>query len=275
MAVKSTKEIEKASTGQRIKHLREDILEMTQQEFARCFNGEFSRGALGNWERGEGVKLSNLRAIARRFGVDLNWLTTGAGEPPRHKFYYNETIKNPNTRYVNILDRDVTVGEVGSIRDSEAETETTLHKANAGFLQEVDITGNSRDYGLGERIIMGDLGFKVSADWILSTDFVEKEARVQRNDSVILSVIGDSMFPSYSSGDRVIIDLSQRELIQDSVYAITDGTIAPQIKRLQRIFKSDPARVRIISDNPHYTTEEHLLSDVEIVGRVCGIIARR
>lgn len=275
MVLKMSKESGKTGTGRRIKILREDILGMTQQEFAACFDGEFSRGALGNWERGEGVKLSNLRAIAQKFGVDLNWLTTGAGEPPRQKFSHDETIKKFNNTYVKVLDDGLSLGKGAAHREVTPVADLTPRAAHPGFLQELDLTRAGGDFGLGERTIMGDLGFKVSADWTLSQDFVEKEARVRRNDSVILSIVGDSMFPSYASGDRVIIDLSQRELIQDAVYAITDGQIAPQIKRLQRVFKSDPPRVRIISDNTHYAAEEHPLADVEIIGRVCGIIARR
>lgn len=275
MVVKKTKEGEKVATGRRIKILREDFLGMTQQEFANAFNGEFTRGALGNWERGEGVKLSNLRAIAQRFGVSLNWLSTGAGDPGIHKFFSYQTTDPSNTTYVNSLDATQQVYEVAETEGQLTNKTESNRVALPGSLPEIDISNTSDDYGLGERTIMNDMAFKVSAEWLLSSEFVDKEARVRRADSVILSIVGDSMFPSYASGDRVIVDLSQRELLQDSVYAITDGAIAPQIKRLQRVFKSDPPRVRIISDNPHYATEEHLLADVEIIGRVCGIIARR
>lgn len=53
---------------------------MTQQAFADALG--VSRGAVANWERGQGIKMDNLTLIAERFGVPLDWLANGAGEAP-------------------------------------------------------------------------------------------------------------------------------------------------------------------------------------------------
>ncbi len=70
---------DKDDIGTRIKRVREDA-EMSQERFAAKL-GSASRGAVGNWERGLGIKRENLQTIAERFGVSFEWLGTGKGEP--------------------------------------------------------------------------------------------------------------------------------------------------------------------------------------------------
>jgi phage repressor protein C with HTH and peptisase S24 domain len=67
--------------GRRIRFLRTNILEMkSQQEFADRL-GEVTRGAVGNWERGKGIKRANLELISKTFSASFEWLATGRGEP--------------------------------------------------------------------------------------------------------------------------------------------------------------------------------------------------
>lgn len=51
---------------------------LTQEQFAKRL-GDVTRGAVGNWERGEGIKRENLETIARKFEVSFEWLSTGRG----------------------------------------------------------------------------------------------------------------------------------------------------------------------------------------------------
>jgi SOS-response transcriptional repressor LexA len=66
-----------AAIAKRIKQLRTDQ-GLTQDQFAKRLGG-VTRGAVGNWERGEGIKRDNLATIARQFEVSFDWLATGAG----------------------------------------------------------------------------------------------------------------------------------------------------------------------------------------------------
>jgi len=65
--------------GKRIKQLREARGGLSQSEFASKL-GKTTRGAVGNWERGLGIKRENLEAIAAKFSVSFEWLATGRGE---------------------------------------------------------------------------------------------------------------------------------------------------------------------------------------------------
>lgn len=66
--------------GERIRYLRKEILGLNSQaEFAERLG--VTRGAVGNWEIGTGVKRTTLQQISEVFDVSLVWLSTGAGSP--------------------------------------------------------------------------------------------------------------------------------------------------------------------------------------------------
>jgi transcriptional regulator with XRE-family HTH domain len=75
------------TVGSRIKHLR-DLLDMTQEEFAAHLRAGSkkktpTRGAVGNWERDQGIKTENLTLVADRTGVSFDWLANNKGPAPR------------------------------------------------------------------------------------------------------------------------------------------------------------------------------------------------
>lgn len=257
----------KAALGRRIKYLREEVLGVEQDDVARDLG--VSRGAVGNWELGKGAKLENLQRMASRYHISFDWLATGAGEAP---------VKGdvaPGRVYVS-LDEEV---EGFSLADSAYSRENYEPKI-AGALPEIDVGLGAGDGRIGEVLALpvnGETysGHKIIDEWLLPESFIRSEARATQMSTIVMPVTGDSMLPNFNYGDRVLVDLSQNSFVHDAVYAISDGHSEPRIKRLQYIFNSSPKRVRIISDNPIYAPEEHLLAEVKIVGRVCGVIARR
>jgi DNA-binding transcriptional regulator YiaG len=64
--------------GKRIKLLRESVPERTQADFARLLG--VSRGAVGNWELGQGIKRENLVLASQKTGASLDWLMGNNGE---------------------------------------------------------------------------------------------------------------------------------------------------------------------------------------------------
>jgi phage repressor protein C with HTH and peptisase S24 domain len=67
------------SIGERIRLARKR-LDRTQEEFARGLG--VSRGAVANWERGQGIKRENLVAISSHYALPLEWLISGQGTEP-------------------------------------------------------------------------------------------------------------------------------------------------------------------------------------------------
>lgn len=78
---------------------------------------------------------------------------------------------------------------------------------------------------------------------------------------------GDSMAPTIHDGDLVLLDRSQRQVIeQDALWAYTVGDFGA-IKRLR--MKGN--RVVILSDNPSVPPDEEQAEDINIIARVIFI----
>lgn len=149
-----------------------------------------------------------------------------------------------------------------------------------GAIPEIDVKLGAGEGIVGEVINLPIGAESISAhpivaEWRLPDDYLRVEVKASPGFSIIVEIIGDSMFPTYAPGDRVIVDLSQNRLVSDTVYAISDGFSEPQIKRLQRVPFSDPVQVRIISDNPALETFTVELERLTVIGRVVGQITRR
>lgn len=255
--------------GERFRYLREDVLGIqSQEQFAKELGVE--RGAVGNWELGGGVKMENLAKIANTYRIPLEWLANGQGDGP----VPGDVV--PGRKYLS----EEEIASTPAVAGQPAYSREHYRSVHQGGLPELDIALGAGDGRNGEILALpiGDnaySGHLVVAEWLPPEPFVRNEARASTVHTVILPVTGDSMLPTYNYGDRVLVDLAQNVFLQDGVYAISDGQTEPRIKRLQYVFKSSPRRVRIISDNPVYAPEEHLLDEVTIIGRVCAVIARR
>lgn len=87
-----------------------------------------------------------------------------------------------------------------------------------------------------------------------------------------LPVHGDSMMPSLTSGDIVLVNHAKRD--GDGVFVVRMGT-ALRVKRLQWLANGD---LRISSDNPIYQTEQitpaELAGDFDILGACHTRISR-
>ena len=111
-----------------------------------------------------------------------------------------------------------------------------------------------------------------SEGWLLPPSFVREQLHTAAAQLLVLDTTGDSMAPTLMAGDRVIIDTGHRTPTPDGLYAIRDSFEGIVVKRLQTLRSTRPTRVKIISDNPNHATEEILLSELEVVGKVlCGI----
>lgn len=149
-----------------------------------------------------------------------------------------------------------------------------------GAVPEIDVKLGAGEGAIGEVINLpvggaNISGHRVVAEWLIPKDYLRSEAKASPNHTLVMEVVGDSMHPTYAPGDRVLVDLSQNRMASDTVYAISDGTAEPQIKRLQRVPFSNPVEVRIISDNPNLETFTVELDRLTIIGRICGHIARK
>lgn len=88
----------------------------------------------------------------------------------------------------------------------------------------------------------------------------------------IITAKGDSMMPTLNNGDTVIVDISQRDVTQDGLYAV-ELSGSTLIKRIQITHKG----LLLLSDNPKY--QPFTIDDgdtLNIIGRVyVGLQIRR
>ena len=83
----------------------------------------------------------------------------------------------------------------------------------------------------------------------------------------MMHVEGDSMMPTLHDRDIVLVDTSRRSPTPPGIFVLHDG-MGLVAKRLEHIPSSDPPRVRIVSDNPHYSPYENMAEEVNIIGRI-------
>jgi len=83
----------------------------------------------------------------------------------------------------------------------------------------------------------------------------------------IITIDGDSMEPLLSTGDRILVDTSQRIATPPGIFVIWDGK-GLVAKRVEHVPHSDPPKMIIKSVNPEYQTYEREAEEVKIIGRV-------
>ncbi|MBU4597074.1 MAG: helix-turn-helix transcriptional regulator [Desulfarculus sp.] len=95
-----------------------------------------------------------------------------------------------------------------------------------------------------------------------------KQKGLAIKDLALVTVYGESMEPSFSHGDVVLVELGDGEMVRDGLHAlrINDHLM---VKRLQLLPGN---RIRVTSDNPRYEPFEIDLSkegdQIKVVGRV-------
>lgn len=141
-------------------------------------------------------------------------------------------------------------------------------------IPEVDVRGGMGGGGVyaTEYNRTDEFGNTVAADnikavWAFPTSYIHDELRIHPASTWLMEVRGDSMSPTLESGDRVMVDTRDTLPSPGGVFALFDG-LGVVVKRLHYVTNSDPAMVRVISDNPRHGEERHPLDDIRIIGRV-------
>ena len=105
------------------------------------------------------------------------------------------------------------------------------------------------------------------ATWLFPDSIIRHEFRARAEDLHIVTIDGDSMEPLLSSGDRILIDTSQRVPVPPGIFVIWDG-MGIVAKRIEHVPHSEPPKIVIKSINPEYQTYERDGEEVNIIGRV-------
>lgn len=115
--------------------------------------------------------------------------------------------------------------------------------------------------------------WQIVAQWLFPLTYYSDVLKVDPLDVALMVMPHDNMSPTYAVGDRLIIDFKQKHISVDGVYIFMDEDKKMHVQRIQR----DGTLVIISNDNPIKSVKHPARtvpqSDIEIVGRICGVIA--
>lgn len=231
--------------SERLKFAREQAGYESAADFARDNN--LSEVTYRSHENGSrNFKPDVAKRYAGLLSVDWQWLYLGesAQAPDNLK---KKKDAQPATKRTGIPEIDVRAGMGGG---GEAPIEY-VSDGNGGHITTDAVRGT----------------------WSLPNDYLNSELRVDANATRILEVQGDSMEPTLRSGDRVMINTRDKRPSPPGIFALWDG-YGVVVKRLELIPNSDPATVRIISDNQNHSHYERTADEVHLIGRVVWFARR-
>lgn len=211
MAKDSIPDLDRAA---RIIHVREDILKLDSQEKLAEELG-VSRGAVGNWELGKPVGLSNLVKIADMAGVSLDWLAHNRG--PK---LLSETPKS------NEAPNAILTGE----KVQRGPKITLYGTAVGGEDGQFILNGNELDQIFAPRSLSGI------------------------PDAYAVQISGESMWPRYEDGETVFVNPKRRPVKGDYVIAqihIDEGS--PPHAYVKRLVRRTDKELVLEQFNPEKT----------------------
>jgi len=147
--------------------------------------------------------------------------------------------------------------------DSGARQDARTYRPRRGFaeIHEIDVRASAGPGALNEGLE------DAKETWLFPETVVRHELRAQPEQLRMITIDGDSMEPLLSSGDRILVDTSQRIPVPPGIFVIWDG-MGLVAKRTEHVPNSDPPRIVIKSSNSEYATYERDADEVNIVGRV-------
>lgn len=242
------------SQPNRIRELRQQA-KLTMDQLAErvgTSNQQISKLELGKAK----LTVEWMRRLAPALGcapVDLMMEKGTALEPHPHRLHLVNPA-TPNAPPVNEPNLGATIPEIDVYGGMGGGGEALIH-------WEPDGNGNniSRD--------------EISGHWSLPPDYLRSELHVKAQSTRIIQVKGDSMEPLLQTGDRVMIDLSDKAPSPPGIFALWDG-LGVVVKRLELIMGSEPPTLEVKSDNPKHRTYERSADEVSIIGRVVWFARR-
>lgn len=255
--------------GERIKFVRTKILGMRSQEMLAIALSNAgrptTRGAVGNWELGKEVAISNLTAICELSGVDLNWLAYNKGEPP------DEATGTRSPRHDSIAN-----DPEADFDARPAAKERREQAARSDLVNEIDLVAGLGGGGLAtiENDSRNGITFskEVVRDYWRLPDWMLNRMNAKAQHIAAFPSQGDSMTPTINDGDVVFVDTRHRVPSPPGIYALADEFGGVVVKRLEVTSRpgDETVTVRVSSDNPHHRERELTLAEIHIIGRYIG-----
>ena len=222
------------------------------------------------------VRLKVLKLVKdRKPATNMKSASIAIGRNPAylHQFVYRGTPK-----VLSENDREALADHLGCEPDELRHKKTPPRKPRAkvepregrvepnsvattpqGYMAipEIDVRASAGPGALNEGIE------EIKEMWFFPDPVIRHEFRARPEDLRMITIDGDSMEPLLASGDRILIDTSQRIPVPPGIFVIWDG-LGLVAKRIEHEPNSDPPKVVIKSVNPDYETYERDAEEVHI-----------
>jgi phage repressor protein C with HTH and peptisase S24 domain len=200
----------------------------------------------------------------KAFRVDPGWLLTGHGVGPKPPIIssFDPDAVDP------AAEADMNSGPSGVIA-SIPQGGTAELASGAELGAGLVIETSYRREGTGHTVVDA-----IKDDyWHLPPHFVRAVGAPNIASLLVIECLGDSMEPTFKSGDRVIVDTSYQVPSPDGLYAIRDAFDVQVVKRLTLI-DPDKKIIQVGSDNPLHPSFDRPLDQISVVGKVVAGVKR-
>jgi len=204
-----------------------------------------------------------LLRLANDRGVSLSQLSALIG---RNTSYLQQFVRKGSPRKLEETDRR-TLARFFGVDESELGAPEEKSSSFAGKAPRGDWVEVPR-LALGASAGPGALSADEQA--IGAFRFSSRWLRGQGLDPAMLSAIavaGDSMEPTLRDGDEILVDRSPRPM-RDGIHVVR----LDDVLLVKRLDLGRPGQVTLISDNAAYRSIEVAPGDVQVVGRVVGLL---
>ena len=107
---------------------------------------------------------------------------------------------------------------------------------------------------------------------LIEAQWLQAVTRTAPQHMAVVRVAGDSMETTLFDGDWVLLDRLQNRASREGIYGLRVG-FDLWVKRLT--LDLEQRKILILSDNPAYPPQRLVEDDLQVVGRVCWIVARK
>ncbi|KAA9000638.1 helix-turn-helix transcriptional regulator [Affinibrenneria salicis] len=198
---------------------------------------------VNNWLKRGSLSRESAQAINEKTGYSLDWLLNGTGHPKPESSNFRRSRLH--------------VAEWESIDNNDDE------------FVEVPL--------LGVRLSAGGGAYDVDEDEVYALPFRSQTLRrlgIRVDNARVVTVMGDSMEPRLSDGNKVAVNLSDKEIRDGKMYAIRMG----ELQRVKALIRRPDGGVTVRSYNPAYedeivTRKQMVNGDLVVIGRVWWVSA--
>lgn len=205
-----------------------------------------------------------IEAIVKERGLDLADLSRGIG---RNHAYLQQFLKRG-------VPRELRERERAKLADLLGVDETLLGARTMSSPDSYRDEKSNKIREVAEYDVLASAGGGIAlhdeeqrGHWPFNEDYLRTELRLKPGGLALISVKGDSMEPTLRSGDRVLIDLADKNVSQPGLFVLWDGN-GRVVKRVERIPATDPAKLMLMSDNPLHSKYEVPAALIDVIGRV-------